>query len=85
MEQGNTVTTNGLSMIYNITPTKKDILQRLLEEKKITFDEMWVLAQEKESAPAPVIVWPSSSPNTYDPVPPWTITCSANKQTDDNK
>jgi len=33
---------------YSILPTKKDIIQRLFEEKKITFDEMWILLQENE-------------------------------------
>lgn len=88
MEQGSgtTTTSNGVSMYYNIVPTKKEILQRLLKEEHITFDEMWVLMKDEEvgskyfTTPFPII-----TPNTSNPLlPPWT-TCSTNKKQDDNQ
>lgn len=81
MEQSQTVTSNGLSLQYTVFPTKKEIIQKLFTEGKITFDEMWILMQEEvKYIPQPYPIYP------YNPYPqlPWT-TCSSNNQQDGNK
>lgn len=59
-------TGSGLTMQYNIMPTKKEIIERLFKEEKINFDEMWVLLQE--SADVRYVVMPQP---VYNPVPPF--------------
>lgn len=88
MEQSVTTTSNGLSIQHIIFPTKKEILQRLFTEQKITFDEMWVLMQEAVEVRyvnVPQQVFPLPDP-FVNPQLPWT-TCSTNNQQngDNNK
>lgn len=61
-----TTTGSGLSVQYTVLPTKKDIIQRLFQEEKISFDEMWVLLQDNENVrfvimpqPAPIYPYPA--------------------------
>ena len=82
MEQGQVTTTNnGLSYIYTILPTKKELIQRLFLEEKITFDEMWVLIQESpDTRYVPIIQ--QTHPFVINPELPWTV--STNNQQNGN-
>ena len=49
------------SIRYSQPLSKKDIIQRLFMEEKITFDEMWILLQDNDGAkfiPFPYYPWP---------------------------
>jgi len=56
---------------YHILPTKKEILQRLLEKGHIDFNEMWVLLQDEPE----IRYYPMPEPpNPYPWQPPFTYT-----------
>jgi len=61
-------------IIYTVLPTKKEILQRLLEAGHIDFNEMWVLLEETPEIRHYPMPSPSDFPNPYPWQPPFTYT-----------
>lgn len=55
------------STTYTILPTKKEILQRLLEAGHIDFNEMWILLQDEPE----VRYYPMPQPNDFPNLYPW--------------
>lgn len=43
----NSITTTGITISYELEPTKKQIIQRLFEQGHITFNELWTLLQDE--------------------------------------
>ena len=52
-------------------PTKKEIIQRLFVEEKISFDEMWVLLQDNEGTKYVYLPQPSIPSAPYQPSWPY--------------
>lgn len=50
-------------------PTKKEIIQRLFNDKLISFEEMWVLLQENNDVRYVPMLYPQPQPHW--PVSPW--------------
>lgn len=58
------------SIRYSQPLSKKDIIQRLFMEEKITFDEMWILLQDNDGSkfiPFPYYPWPYQQPIAIEP------------------
>lgn len=89
----NTITTTGLTINYELAPTKKDIVSRLFQEGHISFDEMWTLLQNENEVryiPMPIPQQPIVTPYPYPNYPwgqPYYTTCveNLNKTTTTNE
>ena len=63
------ITTDTVTIPFPL-PTKKEIIQRLFTEEKITFDEMWVLLQDNDGTKYVYLPQPSIPAAPYQPLWP---------------